>query len=83
MVLVPPEACLVTTPLKAPEWFIYLQTHPDQELVQFFLKGIKQGFRKGFNYHSQQLNPSRKIWKKPCPIRTHRIIYVQRSTWDN
>ena len=58
--LVPPEARLVTTPLKALAWSIYLQTYPDQELVQFFLKGITQGFRIGFNYHSQQLKSSKK-----------------------
>ena len=58
--LVLPEARLVITPLKAPAWSIYLQTHPDQELVQFFLKGITQGFRIGFNYHSQQLKSSKK-----------------------
>ena len=58
--LVLPEARLVITPLKAPAWSIYLQTHRDQELVQFFLKGITQGFRIGFNYHSQQLKPSKK-----------------------
>ena len=30
-------------------WQDYLATYPSQELVQFFLKGLVQGFRMGFN----------------------------------
>ena len=60
IVLVPPEACRVKTPLKAPAWSIYLRTYPHQELVQFFLRGITEGFRIGFNYHTQQLKSARK-----------------------
>ena len=60
IVLVPPEACRVTTPLKVPAWSIYLRTYPHQELVQFFLRGITEGFRIRFNYHNRQLKSAQK-----------------------
>jgi len=43
IVLVPAEACRVTTPLNALAWSVYLQLHPHQQLVQFFLGGITEG----------------------------------------
>ena len=47
-------------PQNSQRWQDYLAYHPnqDQELVQFFLKGLVQGFRIGFNdskTHSTQL----------------------------
>jgi len=60
IVLVSPEACRVTTPLKASAWSVYLQSHPHQELVLFFLSGITEHFKTGFNYHTQELKSAHK-----------------------
>ena len=38
----------ITTPLNAKNWALILSTHPNQELVQFFITGISEGFRIGF-----------------------------------
>ena len=60
MVLVPPEACRISTPLNASASSIYLWTYPYQELVQFFLKGITEGFRIGIDYCSLCLKSAQK-----------------------
>ena len=60
IVLVPPEACRISTPLNASAWSIYLWTYPYQELAHFFLKGITNGFKIGFNYHTLHLKSARK-----------------------
>ena len=59
-VLVPPEACRISTPLNTYAWCIYLQSYPYQELAQFFLEGISEGFRIGFNYHTLHLKSARR-----------------------
>ena len=46
-----PECCCqVVTPLIGDKWKFYLQSHPDNELVSFLLRGISQGFHIGCNY---------------------------------
>ena len=45
----------VVTPLKVHAWERELAAHPDQEFAAYILKGIKQGFRIGFNRSSVQL----------------------------
>ena len=45
----------VVTPLKVHIWERELATHPDQEFAACILRGIKQGFRIGFNRSSVQL----------------------------
>ena len=60
MVLVPLEACRISTPLKASVWSIYLWTYPYQELAQFFLTGITKGFKIGFNHHTLCLKSAQK-----------------------
>ena len=57
---VPPIACRVTTPLVFTTWRHFLATHPDQEMVQFFLQGLVTGFKVGFNYHHASLRPAKK-----------------------
>ena len=47
---VPLSACLITTPLSLSGWRNLLTGHPNQELVRFFLTGISEGFRIGYNY---------------------------------
>ena len=44
--LLPPEACKISTPLNVSAWSIYLWTHPHK---------LTEGFRIGFTYHSQSL----------------------------
>ena len=43
------------TPLVAHRWESHLQNYPDRELAQFFLEGITQGFKIGFNSGSTTL----------------------------
>ena len=47
--LVPPGATAITTPLVQVQWLKYLSNHPSHTLVNFFITGISQGFRLGFN----------------------------------
>ena len=54
------SACKIHTPLKFKSWQYYLQTHPNQDLVHFFLDGISQGFRIGFNSSTQSLHSAHK-----------------------
>ena len=58
---VPESACLVHTPLIPTSWRNLLARYPDQRLVQFFLRGIIEGFQVGYNDHkSKSLKSSRK-----------------------
>ena len=54
------QVSAVNTPLMIPNWQQALTQHPNQPLVQFFLKGISQGFRIGFNQLPQGLKSARK-----------------------
>ena len=38
----------IFTPLSLPQWESMLERHPDKRYVEFILKGIKDGFRVGF-----------------------------------
>ena len=42
-------ALQITTPLIADQWEHHLKDHPDRNLVQYILHGIREGFRIGFN----------------------------------
>ena len=57
---VPTQASLIHTPLIIHSWRKALSLHPNQPLVEFFLKGISQGFRIGFNHLPNGLKPARK-----------------------
>jgi len=59
-VKVPHEATAVTTPLKAENWASLLATHPNQELVQFFINGITRGFRIGFKSSPKPLKSAKR-----------------------
>ena len=59
-VLVPPEATAITTPLDLTQWKNSLSEHPNTPLVHFFISGISQGFRLGFNNPSSSLKSARK-----------------------
>ena len=57
---VPAQASLIHTPLIIHSWRKALSLHPNQPLVEFFLKGISQGFRIGFNHLPNRLKPVHK-----------------------
>jgi len=47
---VPLEATNITTPLLASNWVTLLKEHPNQHLVMFFIAGITNGLRVGYNH---------------------------------
>ena len=57
---VPPSARAITTPLAVSACRNLLISHPNRELVHFFLSGITHGFRIGFDHTSCQLSSSRR-----------------------
>ena len=57
---VPPSERAITTPLAVSAWRNLLISHPNRELVHFFLAGIMHGFRIGFDHTSCQLSSSRR-----------------------
>ena len=46
---IPLTATRIQTPLITQKWEFYLEDYSNYELVQFFLEGIMQGFKTGFN----------------------------------
>ena len=59
-ILIPPEAARITTPLNHDKWQLYLSDYPDAALTKFFIMGITQGFRLGFNSPLSSLKSARK-----------------------
>ena len=59
-VLVPLETTANTTPLDLTQWQNSLSEHPNTALVHFFISGISQGFKLGFNNPSSSLKSARK-----------------------
>ena len=47
---VPTVAQTVSTPLDLSAWCYFLRGYPDRDLVHFFLQGLSEGFRVGFDY---------------------------------
>jgi len=45
---IPPSAQFLHTLLIAENWKVHLQSHPDQDLVNYFLDGLTAGFRISF-----------------------------------
>ena len=60
MLTIPPSASRIHTPLNPLCWQDYLSFHPNQKLLQFFLNGLVQGFRIGFNNSTNSLRSARK-----------------------
>ena len=54
-VCVQPEAQQITTTLIAQQWSLLLATYPDQDVAAFFLQGLTNGFRIGYQYGDNQL----------------------------
>lgn len=59
-VMVPPEAAVVTTPLRPHNWLELLSTFPNQDLKEFFINGLLHGFKIGFKNPLSQLRSSKK-----------------------
>ena len=57
---VPPSARRIHTPLILKCWQYHLVSHPNEDLVDFFLHGISQGFRIGFKGSTSSLHSARK-----------------------
>ena len=50
----------VNTPLQVTEWERAMASHPDREFVEYLLRGIREGFRIGYNYRGQTCSPASK-----------------------
>jgi len=59
--LVPPSASAINTPIVQSSWDHYLQQHPNQKLVQYFLQGITKGFRVRYKKHRKKLKRFKRI----------------------
>ena len=57
---VPPAATLINTPLVHSNWQALLAAHLDKSLVEFFIAGITNGFRIGYNHPKEPLRPAKK-----------------------
>ena len=57
---IPLSACQITTPLSLPGWHNLLRGYPNQAVVHFFLRGISEGFRIGYNYKEFTYKPARR-----------------------
>lgn len=56
---IPTQATCIETPLIKAAWHLHLRSHPNQGLVQFFLRSLSTGFRIGFSgskLHSAKKN---------------------------
>ena len=59
-VVVPSVAATVTIPLNMNGWQAWLMEYPNRLLVTFFISGLTQGFRIGFNQLPVMLRSARK-----------------------
>ena len=57
---IPDTACLISTSLIPAHWHCALEKYPNRDLVDFFIRGITQGFRIGFSYGSCPLKSSKR-----------------------
>ena len=57
--MIPQSAKNICTPLVQNNWCQYLHQHPNQQLVQFFLKGISEGYRIGYGSNTKGAKSSK------------------------
>lgn len=50
---VPAEVAVISSPLIPHEWEAALANHPDREFVEYVVRGIREGFRIGYDYKRQ------------------------------
>ena len=60
ILLVPPEAAVITTPLRPHKWLELLSAYPNKALKEFFIDGLLHGFKIGFNNPPSQLHLAKK-----------------------
>ena len=70
--IVPAMAQVISTPLDLSAWCYFLRGHPDRDLVHFFLQGISESFRVGFNYQNTVLKPARE--NLTCTISHPKVV---------
>ena len=58
--MIPSSAKRINTPLVQDSWRHCLQEHPNQQLTQFFLKGISEGFRVGYGIQATSPKSSKR-----------------------
>ena len=58
--LVPVEARQIITPLIAQKWSRLLAVYPDQDVTAFFLQGLADGFKTGYQYGNVRLKSTTK-----------------------
>ena len=51
---VPGPLRAIASPLRWQEWQLALRSHPDKVFAIYLVEGIKEGFRVGFKYSSNQ-----------------------------
>ena len=54
-----PILAKVSSPLRTAEWASELATHPDKEFSSYVLKGIRDGFKIGFEYQGHSCTPAK------------------------
>ena len=50
----------VNMPLQVTEWNRAMASHPDREFVEYLLRGIREGFRIGYNHRGHTCRPASK-----------------------
>jgi hypothetical protein len=68
----------VTTPLRAEAWKQGLATHPDRGFAEYICKGVREGFRIGYNYSSHRCKPARGNMKSATEQRSVLDKHIQK-----
>ena len=66
-ITLPPESQHISTPSLPLVWKCLLTAYPNQELVSFFLQGLTEGFRIGYDYTLNTLKPARTNMESALP----------------
>lgn len=59
----------VNTPLQVSEWERALANHPDRQFVEYLLRGMREGFRIGYNHRGHTF---------PLHFQQNSVIWVHR-----
>lgn len=54
------ELCAIRTPLKVAAWERHLQSLPDRDCAEYLLKGLREGFRIGFDYRTSSCRSAKR-----------------------
>ena len=64
----PPLMAVISSPLHWREWQLSLAKHLDEFFAQFVVRGIKEGFRIGYDYQSRAHNNQWRICPRPGKV---------------